>query len=640
MCGLVSVVGVDGAAVDPLVVARMSRSLRHRGPDDEGSYVAGSVGLAFRRLSILDLSPAGHQPMFSPCGDLVIVFNGEIYNYLELRKELESLGHRFRSRGDTEVLLHSYAEWGHDCLKRLNGMWAFLIHDRRRNVLFGARDRFGKKPLYRYQTDSHELIGSEIKAILASGQYRGGVNWNTASRFYLQDNFFEYEDLRGETFYSDITQFPAGSAFELDSYGKWKEWRYWDISDVVHDSVSDPAESFYTLFEDAVRLRLRSDVPVGIFLSGGLDSTSIACAVARLRNGSAGQATAPLLAFSYQAKEFDESTYINDTVRQTGVELITCRPDPRQLWESLERVLWFQDEPVHSMVAVITFELSRLAAARGVKVILNGGGPDEFLGYPDFAHHHWRRLVQAGRLARAWREVAAYHAAHGGSAGRDFSKILAAQMRAAIRRVPGGRQLAGWKRSRQRRNSSWFTPDLISHLQSHVRRSSEMAADSVLHHAVQAAPLPYYLRLEDRNSMAHSIEARMPFLDCRLVSLAFSLPEEWKVRGPWNKYVLRAAMRNRIPEPVRSRLDKMGFPAPAKAWFGDAFYGPMHDLLSTRELRERGIYQPDVIRRDLERHRDGAIDVSRQLFNLFEFEVWARNRPQPSVAAAESRRCN
>ena len=391
MCGLVGVVGLNGAAVDHQMVKRMSWILRHRGPDDEGIYIADSIGLGFRRLSILDLSPAGHQPMLGPGGDTVIVFNGEIYNYVELRAELESLGHRFRSSGDTEVLLHAYLQWGHDCLEKLNGMWAFLIYDRPRRILFGARDRFGKKPLYRYQSGDHVLLGSEIKAILASGRYRGGVNWRMASRFFLQDSFFESEDTSNETFYSDISQIPAGSAFEVDWRGTWKEWRYWSLSDIAAAPVGNPAEAFYELFEDAARLRLRSDVPVGIFLSGGLDSTAIACAVARLRNGSGGNPPAPLLAFSYQAKEYDESTYINDTVKQTGVELVQYRPEPRQLWDTLEQVLWYQDEPLHSLVAVITFELSRLASARGVKVILNGGGPDEFLGYPSFAQHHWQR---------------------------------------------------------------------------------------------------------------------------------------------------------------------------------------------------------------------------------------------------------
>ena len=624
MCGLIGIVGAKGATVDAAVVRRMSAILRHRGPDDDGTYITDSVGFGFRRLSILDLSPSGHQPMLGPGGDTVIVFNGEIYNYIELRNELESLGHRFHSTGDTEVLLHAYLQWGAGCLEKLNGMWAFLIYDRRRRIVFGSRDRFGKKPLYRYRRGDYLLFGSEIKAILASGYYRGGVNWTVASRFFLEDSFFESQDTRGETFYADISQIPAGSAFEVDAKGTLKEWRYWSIGDIPQATESDPPESFYELFEDAVRLRLRSDVPVGIFLSGGLDSTAIACAVAKLRNDGFGRPLAPLLAFSYQAKEYDETRYIDDTVKQTGVELVTCRPEPRQLLDTLEQVLWYQDEPLHSLVALITYELSRLASARGVKVILNGGGPDEFLGYPSFSHHHWQHLLRTGHIPHVWGELRASHDGQTGPALSDLGKLVATQLKAVIRELPGGRNLARRKRDRRRRNHAWFTPELASRLVDDDTSAGESSLDAALKHAVEIAPLPYYLRLEDRNSMAHSIETRMPFLDYRLVSLAFRLPAEWKMRAPWNKYVLRAAMRDRIPESVRTRRDKMGFPVPAKTWFAAALFDPMQDLLSSQALRDRGIYRIDAIRRDLERHKNGAVDVSRRLFELFEFEVWSQ----------------
>ena len=636
MCGVVGVFGLNGAAVDPAVVRRMSWMVRHRGPDDEGIYTEPSIGLGFRRLSILDLSPAGHQPMFGPDGDTVIVFNGEIYNYIELRDELQSLGHRFRSQGDTEVLLHAYLQWGQQCLDKLNGMWAFLIYDRRRGVLFGSRDRLGKKPLYRYQTDDRFFIASEIKAILASGYYRGEVNWNRAASFFLEDSFFESEANDGATFYTDISQIPAGSAFELDVRGNWnwKEWRYWSLDSISDAPVTDPAESYYELFSDAVRLRLRSDVPVGIFLSGGLDSTSIACAVGRMRDAIPGGATAPLLAFSYQAREFDESAYINETVQQTGVELVSFRAEPRALWDTLQRVLWYQDEPIHSLVAVITFELSRLAAARGVKVILNGGGPDETLGYPSFFRNHWQTLVTRGRIRQAWREIGNHHALHGGCASRTIARLLVDECKAPIRSIPAGRQLLAWNRKRRLLENTWFTPELTSRFAG-PRPSGAATLDSTLRRAVDVAPLPYYLRLEDRNSMAHSVEARMPFLDHRLVALAFRLPADWKMRGPWNKYVLRTAMRGRIPEAARSRLDKMGFPIPARRWFAEALYEPTQDLLGTQQLRERGIYRVDAIRKDLQRHRDGLIDVSSQLFNIVQFEIWSKlgNDAQTAVAS-------
>jgi len=243
MCGFVGVVALNGAEIDSPLIRQMSITIRHRGPDDEGTYISRTVGFGFRRLSILDLSPTGHQPMSSQDGQTVVVFNGEIYNYIELRKELQSLGHEFKSSGDTEVLLYAYLQWGRECLNRLNGMWAFLIYDRRRGKIFGARDRFGKKPLYRYRCGDYIFFGSEIKAILASGHYCGGPHWETVSEFLLHGNLESLDEGR-QTFYSGIEQLPAGSAFELDLQGRMNEWRFWSLVDLPHTDVKNPAESF------------------------------------------------------------------------------------------------------------------------------------------------------------------------------------------------------------------------------------------------------------------------------------------------------------------------------------------------------------------------------------------------------------
>src|ERR1051326_8006627 len=621
MCGFVGVVALNEAPIDAAAIRQMSSTLRHRGPDDDDIYVAGSIGFGFRRLSILDLSPAGHQPMYSEDGQTVLVFNGEIYNYIELRKELRSLGHDFKSSGDTEVLLHAYLEWGQECLDKLNGMWAFLIHDKRRGKIFGSRDRFGEKPLYHYRSGDFIFLSSEIKAILASGHYCGGPNWGLASRFLLNGSL-DYLHVGRQTFYSGIEQFPAGSAFELDLRGRLSEWQYWSLADCLSGpAVSNPAESYYEIFEDALRLRLRSDVPVGIFLSGGLDSTSMICTLAKMRNGG-GEFAGPLLAFSYQAKGYDESAYITDTVTQTGATLIPFSPDSRHLWNNLEQVLWYQDEPVHSMSAVITFELSRLVSAHGIKVILNGGGPDESLaGYHSLFSNYWYTLLRAGHVRDAWHEICAYCGAHGGDARTFFCQILCNQLKTAMGRIRPYRELGRWKHSRELRRHSWFTPALSDQLPMDNYEYCEPTLDSVVKRLVECAPLPFYLRVEDRNSMAHSIEARMPYLDHRLVSFAFRLPPNWKMRGPWNKYVMREAMRHRIPESVRTRLDKMGFPAPVRNWFATALFEPMQDLLGSSEARERGIYNVAAIRRALELHRQGKCDVSTQLFNVDQFET-------------------
>jgi asparagine synthase (glutamine-hydrolysing) len=623
MCGFVGMVGLNGAAPDARAIERMAAAIQHRGPDDRGDFASGSVGFGFRRLSILDLSPAGHQPMISEDGQVVLVFNGEIYNYLELREELARLGHAFRSTGDSEVLLRAYLQWGHQCVGKFNGMWAFLIYDSRKGCVFGSRDRFGKKPLFRYRNGTHVLFASEIKSILASGLYRGGPNWALASRFLLQGTLDQLET-DTQTFYADIEHVPAGSAFEMDLTGTVREWRFYTLPAAMEPEPAEPDRTYAEIFEDAVRLRLRSDVPVGLFLSGGLDSTSIACAVARLRRDTAADSVKPFYAFSCQSPGFDETAYIRDTVKRTGVELVPFHPDPLDLWSKIERLLWFQDEPVHSMVALITFELSRLAAERGVKVILNGGGADEYLaGYPNLFENYWYTVASEQGTGAAWREIKAYGVLHGAHPGGLFRRHLRRRLQAPLGRSASYRALSAWRRRRRLLSHPWFTRELVERLPREEQSFVEPTLEHALEQSMERAPLPFYLRMEDRNAMAHSIEARMPFLDYRLVSLAFQLPARWKMRGGLNKYLLRQAMRDRVPESVRSRPDKMGFPVPTEAWFAHELYEPTQDLLASQATRERGIYRVEAIRKDLESHRRGDTNVSRGAFNVIQFEMWS-----------------
>lgn len=624
MCGFVAMLALNENKVDQSVVERMTTAIRHRGPDDEGYFFSGPVGFGFRRLSILDVSPTGHQPMFSPDGKKVLVFNGEIYNYIELRKELQALGHAFKSSGDTEVLLHAYLEWGGECLEKLNGMWAFIIYDIQKGTLFFSRDRFGKKPLFRYQCGDYMFLASEIKAILSSGYYHGGPNWDVASPFLLGQNLAD-TDQNNQSFYSGILQVPGGSAFELDLSQRSRERRFWSLSGLFPNSVMDPAKSYYELFEDAVRLRLRSDVPLGVFLSGGIDSTSVICTLANLSKNVANGSKSPVTAISFHAPEFDESTYVEDTIQQTGANFIRYEPDPRQLWNNLERVLYYQDEPVHSFAAVIFFELCRVAAENGIKVMLIGGGADEYLaGYFGYFRNYWYTLLRSGRVREAWEEIGSYCAVHGDVRWSLFHRSLIQLLKTESTRFQAIRMLQSWRRYRKLTTGSWFVPELFNNVKMDDPGYQEQTLDLALKRSVECAPLPIYLREDDRSTMAHSIEGRSPFLDYRLVSLAFQLPNNWKLRGPWNKYVLREAMDKRIPESVRSRPDKMGFSVPQRKWFADFLYEPMQDLLGSQEFRERGIYKVDEIRKDLELHRTGKIDLSKRLFNLFQFEIWSK----------------
>ena len=634
MCGLVGMIAFHSVPVEPGMLDPMLAALHHRGPDDAGSIVQGPVALGCRRLSILDLSPSGHQPMTSRDGRFTIVFNGEIYNYVELRCELEQFGYTFESSGDTEVLLTAYAKWGQKCLPKLNGMWAFLIYDAERRTLFGSRDRFGMKPLYRYQTGEVAILASEIKAIRASGLYRGATNWRTAARYLLEDRL----DDTTETFYEGVVQVGAGMAFELDLRGNYREWPFWSLDDIAKSPTAEPAGAFAELFEDAVRLHMRSDVPVGVSLSGGIDSTSIICASARIR--AENRAKGDLQAFCYMAPEFDETAYIMETIRQTGAKLHRLDGTAQELWADFERMMWFQDEPVHGMQALIGYELMKLAAQHGLKVMLNGQGADETIGgYPSYFRDYWYTLLSTGHPLRAWKEIDAHVAGHG---GQRVGHALQQVRHLALTRLSKSSSYRTLRRAyrRLRRTDPWFSPELSTSLPVEPdANGTRWDLDGVLACEVTRSPLPLYLRIEDRNSMAHSIETRLPFLDYRLVTLMFTLDPEWKLRGPWNKYVLRQAMRYRIPEIVRLRVDKMGFPVPWRQWAAKDLHEPMREIIASRKARERGIYNTDAVLRDFERCRRGEGDFTRRMFNAVGFEVWAGTAEARQPAALRGSFC-
>jgi len=615
MCGFAAIIGLDGRKVDAAALERMAFSLQHRGPDDKGVYINGSIGFGFRRLSILDLSPSGHQPKVSCDGKKILVFNGEIYNYIELREELIALGHVFESSGDTEVLLAAYSQWGAECLPRLNGMWAFLIYDVAEKKIFGSRDRFGVKPLFRYTSEDLVLFGSEIKAILSSGYYQSRINWDVAARFLVENRL----DVDSETFYAGIEQVPAGSAFELYLDGRHRVWSYWSLDNIKPETVASPCEAFKELFDDAVRLRMRSDVPVGVCLSGGLDSTSIICSMAKMKTAP----FSPLEAFSYMSKDYDESRYISDSIQFTGAHLNRLEVNPDLLVSKLEKVLWYHDEPVHSMTALVGFELMGLAAETGVKVILNGQGADETIaGYHSYFGNLWGEMLRKGQAFQAWREITQHSSSLGSNAYLLFLASILPVLLDGISGLSLYRQATAWKHRITLDRKGWFTPEFLAHLK--MEKAVRIRSlDEALKVSVQRQPLPLFLRIEDRNSMAHSVEARLPFLDYRLVTFLFSLSSDWKMRGPWNKYILRQSMAGSIPESVRTRVDKMGFPVPSKEWVATALYEPLQDMLASREMKASGLYDVDTIRQDLESHRNGIKDLSCVLFNIAQFQMWS-----------------
>jgi asparagine synthase (glutamine-hydrolysing) len=638
MCGFAALVRINKrTAVDLGRVHRMGELLSHRGPDDSGTFIDQHVALAARRLAILDLSPAGHQPFVSPDGTMRLVFNGEIYNFEELRRELQSFGHIFQSTGDTEVLLHAYMQWGRECVKKLNGMFAFLIYDSRRGVVFGARDRFGIKPLYRCQKAGVVAFASEIKSIFASGIVARRPNQRRVNEL-LREGSMSQIHFGDETFFEDIEQVLPGSAFEVYLDGRQRQWKYWSLSEVVEVDVQDPVGEFAAMFDDAVRLMRGSDRRVGVSLSGGLDSTAIICTLASARTDVLEHNPIGFDAFAFMNPAFDESRYIDLTIKQTGAHLYPVSTNGRDVWDALPNVLWYHDEPIHSATAVAGYEVYRHARAADVAVMFSGQGADESIGgYDSFFADLWLTLMQRGRFADAWRDIRGHSRLHGGNA---LLRFLAASTREAKRRLNRFETYRALSRHRNALRRAhllrWFQLDLDTS----AITPSPGVLGQVMRAAVEITPLPLYLRIEDRNSMAHSIEARLPFLDHRLVSLVFRLPIEWRLRDGWNKYVLREAMRGRIPELVRSRAEKMGFPTPVDAWFRNELYEPAQDLLASQAVRERGIIRPAAVRNDLERHRRGEIAIGSQLFDIIQLELWwdaMHERPEPAVARRRGR---
>ena len=608
---------LDGAVPDVAQVTRMTDAIRHRGPDDSGILVEGPVALGFRRLSILDLSPAGHQPMQAADGQVSIVFNGEIYNYLELREQLVTLGHSFRSSGDSEVLLHAYLQWGRDCVTRFNGMWAFVINDSRTGTMFGSRDRFGVKPLFRCATTTAVAFASEIKAILAGGLVRAQPQATVVAN-YLADNRL---DDSADTFFEGIVHVPAAHCFELDRAGRYRQWRYWSV-DAAPQSPADPAAAFADIFEDAVRLHMRSDVPVAVHLSGGLDSTAIACASVRVRREAG--ATGALAAFCYMDSRFDEQVYINATLQQTGAAMSPLQCTPQELWDTLPLALRAHDEPMHSMTALVGFQLMRLTAQHGIKVVLNGQGADETLaGYGSYFHNYWQSLLERRAFGDLISELKVWSGAHEATLMPTLVGVLRRHLQAGLRRFGPYRRASESRWHGRMGQQDWLAPAVRD--AATPPQFSEQNLDAALSWSVQRDPLPIYLRVEDRNSSAHSIEGRVPFLDHRLVALAFSLAPEWHMRGTLNKFVLREAMRGRIPEVVRARGDKMGFPTAAAEWLRAELYEPAREIVTDPQFRQSGAVDATRVATMLDAHRAGQGDYASEVFRAVQWFLWQRH---------------
>jgi asparagine synthase (glutamine-hydrolysing) len=624
MCGLCGVLNFDGQApVDQEGLAAMTATLQKRGPDDLGYFRSGPVGLGHRRLSIIDLE-MGHQPLSNEDGTIWIVYNGELYNYQEIRINLEKASHRFATASDTEVIVHAYEEYGVDCLKAMNGMFAFAIWDSNRRRLLLARDRLGIKPLYYAHLPQCLLFGSEVKALLAHPQFERRLDV-TALNLYLS---LEYVPTPHSIF-AGVNKLPPGHFLLVEGSDTRLE-RYWDLrldksEPVSTRTVAECSAEVRQLLYDAVKMELIADVPVGVLLSGGIDSSAVAAMMARA-------STQPVPSFSvaFDDPSFDESSHAQLVARHLGTEHHEFPLSADTALQALPEIVAGLDEPLGDSSIIPTYCLSRFTKEH-VKVALGGDGGDElFGGYSTLQAHRLANYYQ--RLAPGWlRQLVEPWVLEKLPVSFD-NLSFDFKMRRFLRdySLPPVVRHHRWLGS--------FTPEEKAGLLSPLAGASrEEVTDLVANHAHEAhtqdplnqvlyCDLKLYLEGDilvkvDRASMANSLEVRVPLLNRLLVEYAAHLPHSFKLRGLTTKFLLRQALKGILPDSILKR-GKKGFNAPVAKWFAGPLKPLLEDLLSPQRLKRQGLFQPDYVTTLIKEHQARHRDNRKLLWTLLAFQMW------------------
>ena len=628
MCGIngIALSSKSRRSIDVAVLKRMRDIIRHRGPDDDGLFIDGRIGLGHRRLSIVDVA-SGHQPMTNEDCTLHITYNGEIYNHADFRSALEAKGHIYETHCDTETILHLYEEHGESCVEYLRGMFAFAIWDQKKRELFIARDRLGVKPLYYVHTEDGSLyFGSEIKTLLVAGAVKAEINFSV-----LPDYLANHATSGEETLFRGVKRLLPGHILQWRD-GEIKIKRYWDVSfkkgSQERRSDQDYIEEWSDLFRTSVRLRLMADVPLGMFLSGGIDSSAIAAVMS-------GMVDEPIKTFSVAFKERDanELEYarlVANAFKTNHHEIVVS---PEDFFAALPKLVWHEDEPLAHPSSVALYFVSHLAAQH-VKVVLTGEGSDELLA----GYARYRKTI------------------YNLSIGARYHSLTPTAMKGAIRNQIEGMPAASKVRQKLLRTflslpadieSIYFdnfavfpramqadllTPEARERIgaidpYAGVRAALKQTdAESLLDRLLYADIKTYLHELlmkQDQMSMAASLESRVPFLDHKLVEFTSSLPERLKLRGWTTKYVLRKSMKDVLPEAILSR-PKMGFPVPIGAWFRGEYSSVIDEYVLSERALARGLFEPDFVRSLVKRHQTGGENHSERLWALVNFEIWQR----------------
>ncbi len=628
MSGIAGIFSFNNIVSSKELIKTMTDKLQHRGPDGEGFYFDKRIALGHRQLAIIDLSESGQQPMSNEDGKVFLVFNGEIYNYKELKYNLISKGHIFKSNTDCEVVIHGYEEWGSDCVNKFNGMWSFAIWDSKRKILFCSRDRFGIKPFYYYYDDNRFVFASEIKAILTDKSISCQPN-NSIIFDYIAYPYNDYIDHSEDTFFKGIKRLMPAHYMIVNRNGDIAISRYWDLhpaSKFKHISDEEAMQKFYELFEDAVRLRLQGDVPIGTSLSGGLDSSSIVCMVDKLgRNNGISHAAIGnrQKAFSacFEDKSCDEREYIKAVKEQTNAETNFVFPDSNDLFNQAQKFITAQEEPVAGTSVWASWLVTGLAHDRGIKVLLNGQGADEILGgYSVYFVANLKDLFRGLKLRRLMNEIdkCSEHLGY----NRTWLMMDLLNHFVPIHPFRWKRKLLG---KEVKAFPSWLNKDFIQTNEHKIEEVNkyESYLDQSLYHFLTYERLPSLLRYGDRNSAAFSIESRLPFLDHRLVEFCFSLPSYQKIRNGIGKIVLRNALKEILPPVIHDRIWKIGFATPEDTWFKTAYRKEIEQIISSKSYKERGYFNVDKVMEHFRGFVNGR-EVVRPIWKYINLELWSR----------------
>lgn len=607
MCGIAGYIG--NKPVNEEKFNKMVDIVSHRGPNDRGIYVDGNISLGHRRLSIFDLSDAGHQP-FEYGNRYVITYNGEVYNFKEIKQELIEKGYSFRSETDTEVVIASYDHYGKECVKKFNGMWAFAIYDKKKNEVFISRDRFGVKPFYYSYYNDTFLFGSEIKQLLCYFNRKWDVNKKRMLEYLIRG----YSDYTEETMIDGIYQLRGGCnlLFDVKTHN-YKIERYYDLEKIAEsvNSYDKACDVFRTTFENSVKMRIEADVPVGYCLSGGLDSSAIVTTADKIIKQEGKDTKQTSISSCFEEKEYDEQEYIDEVLKSTNVNGIKIFPKGDNLLEELDKLIWHMDEPFSSTSVYAQYNVFKGAKENGLTVMLDGQGADEQLaGYTGFYSVLLSEHLRHFRLISFVKELRSYIKLRASTEQYVSSKKIIAEAFIASFVPIKLQKYAKVKLFYNRRPSPFNKADVektIMGLNLYPANNSQKYIIDNL-----KCNLSMLLRYEDRNSMAFSIESRVPFLDYNLVETVFNMPISYKIKDGITKRILRDAI-DLLPEKISHRYSKLGFVTPEDKWIND------NPEIFRKELKEACKYLSPLVNKEqvMKWYDSVAGKVSRMDYTAF-----------------------